>query len=347
MTLDIRGLSKFYGTFQALNEIDLSVGDSEFVCLLGPSGCGKTTLLRVIAGLESFETGEMILGGRDLATIGARDRGFGIVFQSYSLFPQMTAAQNIGYGLKLRQRPRAEISARVEELLALVRLEQFADRLPWQLSGGQQQRVAIARALAVQPALLLLDEPLSALDARVRAGLRTEIRQMQKRLGIPTIMVTHDQEEALTMSDRIAVMSAGRIQQLGAPREIYTKPRNRFVASFIGETNFLTATGVPGGAKLASGEVIAVDTGGKGGQITLAVRPEHVEITPPDAQGTIPAEVRGSVYFGTDMNYQIVLPDGTGIEACVQSGVTGEALIGQGAKVGIRFAPGSVLMLED
>ncbi|MBJ2150183.1 ABC transporter ATP-binding protein [Paracoccus sp. IB05] len=269
MTLDIRGLSKFYGTFQALNEIDLSVGDSEFVCLLGPSGCGKTTLLRVIAGLESFETGEMMLGGRDLATIGARDRGFGIVFQSYSLFPQMTAAQNIGYGLKLRQRPRAEISARVEELLALVRLEQFADRLPWQLSGGQQQRVAIARALAVQPALLLLDEPLSALDARVRAGLRTEIRQMQKRLGIPTIMVTHDQEEALTMADRVVCMSAGRIEQIGSPAEIYARPATRFVADFVGSSTLLSAARAAGfGVTPPPGQ----------GDSLFALRPEDVLI---------------------------------------------------------------------
>ncbi|WP_112310394.1 ABC transporter ATP-binding protein [Pseudogemmobacter bohemicus] len=293
MTLDIRGLSKFYGTWQALKEIDLSVGESEFVCLLGPSGCGKTTLLRVVAGLESFEGGEMTLGGRDLATIGARDRGFGIVFQSYSLFPQMTAAQNIGYGLKLRKRPQAEISARVEELLALVGLEEFAGRLPWQLSGGQQQRVAIARALAVEPALLLLDEPLSALDARVRAGLRSEIRQMQKRLGIPTIMVTHDQEEALTMADKVVCMSAGRIEQIGSPADIYTRPATRFVADFVGSSTLLPE-------ERAAGFGI-VPPAGQSGRL-FALRPEDVLVRP-DATG--PGRVRSITFLGNVSRVEI------------------------------------------
>lgn len=293
MTLDIRGLSKFYGTYQALKEIDLSVGENEFVCLLGPSGCGKTTLLRVVAGLESFEAGEMMLGGRDLATIGARDRGFGIVFQSYSLFPQMTAAQNIGYGLKLRKRPQAEISARVEELLALVRLEEFAHRLPWQLSGGQQQRVAIARALAVEPALLLLDEPLSALDARVRAGLRSEIRQMQKRLGIPTIMVTHDQEEALTMADKVVCMSAGRIEQIGSPADIYTRPATRFVADFVGSSTLLSEARAAGFGILPPR--------GQSGQL-FALRPEDV-LVKPDAAGA--GRVRSITFLGNVSRIEI------------------------------------------
>lgn len=329
MTLDIRGLSKFYGTFQALNEINLSVGDSEFVCLLGPSGCGKTTLLRVIAGLESFETGEMILGGRDLATIGARDRGFGIVFQSYSLFPQMTAAQNIGYGLKLRQRPRAEISARVEELLALVRLEQFADRLPWQLSGGQQQRVAIARALAVQPALLLLDEPLSALDARVRAGLRTEIRQMQKRLGIPTIMVTHDQEEALTMADRVVCMSAGRIEQIGSPAEIYARPATRFVADFVGSSTLLSAARAAGfGVTPPQGQ----------GDSLFALRPEDVLIRE-DAAAT--GRVRSITFLG---NVSRVEVDWQGETILAETHRLPD--FGEGASVDLSLQPGAGVWVQ-
>ncbi|NPD16757.1 ATP-binding cassette domain-containing protein [Xinfangfangia sp. D13-10-4-6] len=292
MTLDIRGLSKFYGTYQALKDIDLSVGENEFVCLLGPSGCGKTTLLRAIAGLESFEGGQMMLGGRDLATIGARDRGFGIVFQSYSLFPHMTVAQNIGYGLKLRRKSPTQISARVAEMLALVRLEDFADRLPWQLSGGQQQRVAIARALAAEPALLLLDEPLSALDARVRAGLRSEIRQMQKRLGIPTIMVTHDQEEALTMADKVVCMSAGRIEQIGSPSEIYTRPATRFVADFVGSSTLLS----PARAR-AFGAAPPADApaGSQGDDRLFALRPEDVLIRP---DASAPGLVRSITFLG-------------------------------------------------
>lgn len=332
---------------RALDNVSCEIRTGEFFTLLGPSGCGKTTLLRLIAGFEMPSAGQILIDGQDVTGQPPNRRAVNTVFQSYALFPHLSVAENIGFGLKMKGIAKAEVDRTVQEMLALVRLEAMAGRKTSQLSGGQQQRVALARALAPRPKVLLLDEPLSALDLKLRKEMQVELKRLQTETGITFVFVTHDQEEALTMSDRIAVMSAGRIQQLGAPREIYTKPRNRFVASFIGETNFLTATGVPGGAKLASGEVIAVDTGGKGGQITLAVRPEHVEITPPEAQGAIPAEVRGSVYFGTDMNYQIVLPDGTGIEACVQSGVTGEALIGQGAKVGIRFAPGSVLMLED
>ena len=293
MTLEIRGLSKFYGAYQALKDIDLSVGEDEFICLLGPSGCGKTTLLRVIAGLESFEGGTMTLGDRDLATIGARDRGFGIVFQSYSLFPHMTAAQNIGYGLKLRKHPQAEISARVDELLALVKLEPYADRLPWQLSGGQQQRVAIARALAVKPALLLLDEPLSALDARVRAGLRSEIRQMQRRLRVPTIMVTHDQEEALTMADKVVCMSSGRIEQVGSPAEIYTSPATRFVADFVGSSTLLTAQ---------SAAQFGVSPPAGWADRLFALRPEDVVIRPaPDGS----AQVREVTFLGNVSRIEI------------------------------------------
>ncbi|HHX89004.1 MAG TPA: ATP-binding cassette domain-containing protein, partial [Paracoccus sp.] len=234
MHLEIRDLSKFYGQFQALANVDLEVGSDEFVCLLGPSGCGKTTLLRIVAGLEPFDRGRLELGGRDLGALSAQHRGFGIVFQSYSLFPHMTVAENIGYGLRIRKTPRQEIAAKVDKLMDLVHLSEYARRYPHQLSGGQQQRVAIARALATDPALLLLDEPLSALDARVRAELRAEIREVQRRLGIPTIMVTHDQEEALTMADKVVCMNAGTIEQIGTPHEVYSRPRTRFVADFVG-----------------------------------------------------------------------------------------------------------------
>ncbi|MFN3881205.1 MAG: ABC transporter ATP-binding protein [Nitrincola lacisaponensis] len=240
MHLTIQNLTKRFDDFVALNAIDLEIQDNEFVCLLGPSGCGKTTLLRIIAGLMPFDTGTLRLGGKDLTQMQATERGFGIVFQSYSLFPNMTVAENIGYGLKIRKQSTELIHTKVQELLSLIRLPDLADRYPHQLSGGQQQRVAIARALAVDPSVLLLDEPLSALDAAVRLEMRAEIREVQQRLGIPTIMVTHDQDEALTMADRIVCMNHGVIEQVGTPQELYTTPATRFVASFIGSTNLLS-----------------------------------------------------------------------------------------------------------
>jgi iron(III) transport system ATP-binding protein len=240
MRLELDGISKRFGDVVALDAISFTAQAPEFVCLLGPSGCGKTTLLRLIAGLEQPDRGRLRLGGEDLTRIPARQRGFGIVFQAYSLFPNMTVAENIGYGLKIRGEGSASIAARVAELLDLIRMSALADRYPWQLSGGQQQRVALARAVAVQPRLLLLDEPLSALDAKVRTELRTEIRDLQQRLGILTIMVTHDQEEALTLADRIVCMRQGRIAQIGEPDALYHHPANRFVADFMGLSNLMT-----------------------------------------------------------------------------------------------------------
>lgn len=239
--LQIRHVRKTFGATVALDDISFDVGEQEFVCLLGPSGCGKTTLLRLIAGLAAADAGELLLNGQDLLRIPARERGFGIVFQSYSLFPSMTVAQNVGYGLKIRGVGSRDIDQRVGELLDMVRLSSQADRLPWQLSGGQQQRVAFARAVAFRPQLLLLDEPLSALDAKVRTELRQEIRRLQRELGIPTLMVTHDQEEAMSLSDRIVCMDHGRIAQVGTPDELYCTPANRFVADFMGVSNLLEA----------------------------------------------------------------------------------------------------------
>ena len=211
----------------------------DFVCILGPSGCGKTTLLRILAGLIEPDSGEIRLDGRDLTKVPARHRGFGIVFQSYSLFPNMTASENIGYGLKVRRQPVAAIRSRVAELLEMIGLPESGAKLSDQLSGGEQQRIALARAIAVEPALLLLDEPLSALDFQVRVSLRRQIRALQKRLRIPTLMVTHDEEEAMEMADRIVCMNQGRIEQIGTPRELYQTPSSPFVAGFIGAINFL------------------------------------------------------------------------------------------------------------
>jgi len=239
--LEIDRLSKKFGSFVALNEVSLEVYEGEFVCFLGPSGCGKTTFLRAIAGLDIQTTGNVRQGGRDISALPPSERDFGIVFQSYALFPNLTAEKNVAFGLENQKLARAAIAARVSELLDLVGLPEQGAKYPAQLSGGQQQRIALARALATSPGLLLLDEPLSALDAKVRARLRREMKALQRRLGVTTIMVTHDQEEALTMADRIVVMNQSVIEQVGTPTEIYREPDTLFVADFIGAMNQVPA----------------------------------------------------------------------------------------------------------
>ena len=276
--LRIEGLTKKFGEFTALKDISLEVREGEFVCFLGPSGCGKTTLLRSIAGLDIQTYGRIDQAGRDISTLPPAERDFGIVFQSYALFPNLTVNKNVAYGLENRKLPRAEIDKRVAELLKLVGITEQGAKYPAQLSGGQQQRVALARAIATSPGLLLLDEPLSALDARVRVYLRSEIKDLQRRLGVTTIMVTHDQEEALTMADRIVVMNQGVIEQVGTPEEIYSNPATAFVAEFIGTMNFVPGE-VSGRDRVRIGSVeLACPTDGYsiGTSITIAVRPEDV-----------------------------------------------------------------------
>ncbi|TIT08938.1 MAG: spermidine/putrescine ABC transporter ATP-binding protein, partial [Mesorhizobium sp.] len=244
--IEVRGVRKVFGTGEnqvaALDTVSVSIRENEFFTLLGPSGCGKTTLLRLIAGFDFPSAGEILLHGQDIAPLPPFKRPVNTVFQSYALFPHMTVAQNIGFGLEMLGKPKAEIEARVAQMLKLVKMEALKARRTSQISGGQQQRVALARALAPQPKVLLLDEPLSALDYKLRKEMQIELKRLQHETGITFIFVTHDQEEALTMSDRIAVMSAGKILQVGAPRDIYDRPAERFVADFIGETNFLPGT---------------------------------------------------------------------------------------------------------
>jgi len=278
--LRIRDLTKRFGDFTALDRISLDVHEGEFVCFVGPSGCGKTTLLRAIAGLDPQTSGHIEQAGRDVSVLPAAKRDFGIVFQSYALFPNLTAAKNVAYGLENSRLPRAQIQARVRELLELVGLPDQSEKYPAQLSGGQQQRVAVARALATSPGLLLLDEPLSALDAKVRVHLRHEIRQLQRRVGVTTIMVTHDQEEALTVADRIVVMNHGVIEQVGTPVEVYRRPATAFVADFIGVMNFMPAVAVRPGAARAGGLELACDIDGHsvGTGLTLAIRPEDIRV---------------------------------------------------------------------
>lgn len=276
MYLEIEDVRKSFDDFVALENIDLSVDEHDFVCLLGPSGCGKTTLLRIVAGLLPADDGRLLLGGRDLSLLPARSRGFGIVFQSYSLFPNMTVAANVGYGLRIRRESATRVKARVDKLLALVKLSDLAQRYPWQLSGGQQQRVALARALAVDPALLLLDEPLSALDARVRVEMRAEIHEVQRRLRIPTIMVTHDQEEALTLADKVVCMNQGRIEQVGTPQDLYLRPSTRFVADFVGVSNLLPTAWI----REAMPQLLAHRPAGDDTAYEACIRPENLTIVP-------------------------------------------------------------------
>jgi iron(III) transport system ATP-binding protein len=317
--LQVENIHKSFGQFIALDDIFLNVYAGEFVCLLGPSGCGKTTLLRIIAGLETQTRGRVIQGGKDVSRQPPAKRDFGIVFQSYALFPNLTASENIAYGLQNTPMPKRQIADRVKELLETVGLEGFGPKYPAQMSGGQQQRIALARALALSPSLLLLDEPLSALDAKVRNRLRVEITQLQKRLGVTTVMVTHDQEEALTMSDRVVVMDKGTIAQVGTPRIVYQNPSTPFVANFIGSTNLLSgevvsATQVRCGNLLLDANIGELQVNSP---IEIAIRPEAIQLLDGDVSGdraeelsnVLSAEIEGIEFLGSV--YHLTLrPDG-------------------------------------
>jgi iron(III) transport system ATP-binding protein len=306
--LQVKHVTKLFGSFKALDDVSLDVRHGEFVSILGPSGCGKTTLLRVIAGLEEHNAGQLLLQGSDVSRLPVAKRKCGIVFQSYALFPNLTARQNIIYGIARKGMTRQQLNARVDELLEMVGLGDIGYKYPAQMSGGQQQRVALARALAPSPALLLLDEPLSALDARVRIKLRAEVRRIQQALGVTTIMVTHDQEEALTMADRIVVMNEGRLMQYDTPQAIYHGPTDPFVAGFIGSMNFLRDWQAQEDGRVISGKVALELPGDKlaryvGKPTTLAIRPEDIRIvTNGGAPGNVLAteveyiEFRGSFY---------------------------------------------------
>ena len=280
--LKLENITKKFGDFTALKDISLEIYESEFLCFLGPSGCGKTTLLRVIAGLDIQTAGRVEQMGEDISTLSPSERDFGIVFQSYALFPNLTVYKNVAFGLENQKMSAAKVSARVDELLNLVGLVGQGKKYPAQLSGGEQQRVALSRALATSPGLLLLDEPLSALDAKVRERLRQEVKELQNKLGITTIMVTHDQEEALTMADRIVVMNQGAIEQIGTPLEIYRQPTNPFVADFIGSMNFLPAVVASSGKVLLGAIELLVGQGlerlelNEGSPVTISVRPENI-----------------------------------------------------------------------
>ena len=352
--VEARNTVKAFGqgdtALRALDDVSVDIRKGEFFTLLGPSGCGKTTLLRLIAGFEMPTSGTILLEGQDITTLPPNKRAVNTVFQSYALFPHLTVAQNIGFGLQMQGRPRAEIKATVDRMLALVRLEALAGRKTSQLSGGQQQRVALARALAPQPKVLLLDEPLSALDAKLRKEMQTELKRLQTETGITFVFVTHDQEEALTMSDRIGVMSAGKLQQVGPPREIYTRPVNRFVASFIGETNFLSATRDGATLRLSGAYKIDLPAGctvAQGAAVTVTIRPEQVRVGDALDSGAIAATITALVYIGTDTHCHMITDNSTQIVARLQSAASGEANYTTGQRVGLRFAPGAAQVLVD
>ena len=343
--IDVRGVRKVFGSgdgqVTALDRVSVSIRENEFFTLLGPSGCGKTTLLRLIAGFEFPSDGQIMLHGEDIALLPPFRRPVNTVFQSYALFPHMTVAENIAFGLEMLGKSRSEIDGRTADML--------------KLSGGQQQRVALARALAPQPKVLLLDEPLSALDYKLRKEMQLELKQLQHETGITFIFVTHDQEEALTMSDRIAVMSAGKILQVGSPHDIYEHPAERFVAGFIGETNFLDAEVVATSAgsatvRLPSGKQIAAglpEGFQPGTKVSLAVRPERAQIIADDSEAPLAGVIDNLVYLGTDTHFHLRLDGGDAFIVRAQNIGGGGSNFATGDRVGIRLGNDAAQILKD
>ncbi len=307
--LEITNLVRRYGDLKAVDDVSLSVADGEFLVLLGPSGCGKTTTLRMVAGFVEPTAGTIRLGDRDITHLPPWKRNAGLVFQSYALFPHLTVNQNVAFGLEMRKKPEAEIEREVAEALRLVRLAHLGERLPRQLSGGQQQRVALARALAIRPDILLLDEPLSNLDAKLRQDVRVEIRELQRKLGLTTVMVTHDQEEALTMADRLVVMSEGRIRQIGTQQDLYERPADRFVADFVGRSTFLEGSVAAPGRFTSAGGLSIACAADAIGPATLALRPERIAIlgSEPPPENVFEGRVEFISYLGAQLDIHVAL----------------------------------------
>jgi putative spermidine/putrescine transport system ATP-binding protein len=329
-------LCRSYGPVRALDGLSLDIRPGELVALLGPSGCGKTTALRALAGLDEPDSGQVLVDGRDITRVSAHRRNMGMVFQAYSLFPNMTARDNVAYGLRLRGTAGPQRRRRADELLDLVGLASHATRYPHQLSGGQQQRVALARALAIAPKVLLLDEPLSALDAKVRSQLRDEIRRIQREVGTTTLFVTHDQEEALAMADRVGVMSAGRLQQIAPPAELYERPRTAFVAEFVGLTNRLPGVARDGMVDVLGTSVPLLDGSVGSGAATVLVRPESVLVVPePDGNGRVVA----ATFLGSLGRVQVRLDDGAEVLAQVSSAEVTRLAPGTPVRVTVRPSP--------
>jgi iron(III) transport system ATP-binding protein len=347
--LVIEDVNKSFGAFHALRDISLSIAEREFVCFLGPSGCGKTTLLRAIAGLDIQTTGRISQAGRDVSSLPPSARDVGIVFQSYALFPNLSVIDNVGYGLVSRGTAREARKARVRELLALVGLSEHGHKYPAQLSGGQQQRVALARALATSPGLLLLDEPLSALDAKVRQYLRGELRALQRKLGVTTIMVTHDQEEALTMADRIVVMNMGNIEQVGTPAEIYGQPKTPFVADFIGAMNFFKGSvSGPGRVRVGAIELDAPALNGaaQGAAVTVCCRPEDVVPADGTALNAFDARIAALEFLGPNLRATLEPPGAEPLTAEFSASLARRMSLAPGATIRVAM-PGDRLRVFE
>ncbi len=344
---DIRleGVSKsFDGKIKAVDDVSLAIAPGEFFSLLGPSGCGKTTSLRMIAGFEVPDAGRIRVGGADITDVPVHKRDMGMVFQSYALFPHRTVAENVAFGLRMRGLPREEIQRRVAAALKQVALDGYEDRRPGQLSGGQQQRVALARAIVIRPPVLLCDEPLGALDRKLRQSMQFELKQLQKELGVTLVFVTHDQEEALAMSDRIAVMNAGRVEQVGAPAEIYDRPRTRFVADFIGEINLFDGTWDGGRFMGRDGRALPATMNGAGpGAGAVAVRPEKARIVAP-AEGAIAGRIESANFLGGQVLYRIAAAGDRHVLAKETN--VGAAVRPVGTEVGLLWTEADAVVLE-
>lgn len=346
VVVQLRQLRRSFGSVHALDGMDLTIDPGELVVLLGPSGCGKTTALRVLAGLEDADSGQVVVGGRDISSVPTNRRDMGMVFQAYSLFPHMTAQENVGFGLRLRGKSSSERQKIAGEYLELVGLSAQADRFASQMSGGQQQRVALARALAISPQVLLLDEPLSALDAKVRVQLRDEIRRIQLELGITTLFVTHDQEEALAVADRVGVMWQGKIQQIASPSVLYGEPVNAFVAEFVGRSNPLPGTVSDGEATVYGQRIPLLPGSPTSGPVTVLIRPEAVTFAPQQpggAAGGVHGTISSTSFLGSTGAAQATLPDGVLVSAQIDSGDIAD--LGYGAAVEVTFEPRPALAL--
>jgi len=339
--LHLSGITQRFGDFVAVRDIDLKIGAGELVALLGPSGCGKSTLLRIISGFMRQTEGRVLFDGEPVDHLPPNRRGVGIVFQNYALFPHMTIRQNIAYGLEVQRMPKDRLAARVEEMLDLVHMKEFAERYPRQLSGGQQQRVALARCLAVDPKILLLDEPFGALDKNLRLDMQIEVKRLQQEYGITTVLVTHDQEEALSMADRVAVMSRGRIEQIASPTDIYDAPETLFVNQFVGSTNVLD--GVAADARtvtLASGESVEVATAGlaAGATVKVSIRPEHLTLHTAPLPNGIAGTVKAALPLGPHVLYDVAAANGTDFKVSVPR-KGGEAFLPAGTNIFAAPAP--------
>ncbi len=350
--VDITSVAKTYGQTPVLADITNHFAEGSFTSLLGPSGSGKTTLLRIVAGFITPDSGKVAIGGADVTDTPVYARNIGMVFQSYALFPHMTVAQNVAFGLARRGIRGAEARKLVDRALEMVRLPDFGERRPKQLSGGQQQRVALARAVVIQPSVLLLDEPLSALDRRLRQEMQVELKRIQRETGLTTIFVTHDQEEALALSDKVAILDRGRIVQMGPPAEVYEQPKTRFAAEFLGDTNFLKGTVADGALRLSDGTLIRTGAPlpATGAAAMVAVRPEKMRIVAADgagdgAENRLSARIDHVIYAGPALTYALTASDGTALKIFAQNS-TG-AIHAEGSDVSLVWQPAHTIPMED